>query len=75
MSEEKKASMARYLIPLIIFVILVGFFAVGLNRDPRLVPSPLVTRHLVCLLPPGAPLPAGGGQERAGAHLRPQLQG
>jgi len=44
MSEKKKASMARYLIPLFIFIILVAFFAIGLNRDPRLVPSPLVNK-------------------------------
>jgi len=34
--------MKRFLIPLFLFVILVGFLAVGLNRDPREVPSPLV---------------------------------
>ncbi|MEJ2346039.1 MAG: DsbE family thiol:disulfide interchange protein [Gammaproteobacteria bacterium] len=34
--------MARYLIPLAIFVTLVVFFAIGLTKDPRLVPSPLI---------------------------------
>jgi len=34
--------MKRVLIPLAIFVVLVGFLAVGLKRDPREVPSPLV---------------------------------
>lgn len=34
--------MKRFLIPLILFLVLVGFLAVGLNRDPREVPSPLV---------------------------------
>jgi cytochrome c biogenesis protein CcmG/thiol:disulfide interchange protein DsbE len=33
---------AKFLIPLAVFVVLVGFLAVGLNRDPREVPSPLV---------------------------------
>lgn len=33
---------AKFLIPLAIFVVLLGFLAVGLNRDPREVPSPLV---------------------------------
>ncbi|HEX8987991.1 MAG TPA: DsbE family thiol:disulfide interchange protein [Rhodocyclaceae bacterium] len=33
---------AKFLIPLALFVVLVGFLAVGLNRDPREVPSPLV---------------------------------
>jgi cytochrome c biogenesis protein CcmG/thiol:disulfide interchange protein DsbE len=32
----------RFLLPLGLFVVLLGFLAVGLNRDPREVPSPLV---------------------------------
>jgi cytochrome c biogenesis protein CcmG, thiol:disulfide interchange protein DsbE len=32
----------RFLIPLAIFIVLVGFLAVGLNLDPHEVPSPLV---------------------------------
>ena len=32
----------RYLVPLAIFLILVAFLGVGLTRDPREVPSPLV---------------------------------
>ncbi len=35
---------ARFLIPLAMFVVLVVFLAVGLNRDPREVPSPLVNK-------------------------------
>ena len=34
--------MMRFLFPLVLFLVLVGFLAVGLNRDPREVPSPLV---------------------------------
>ena len=34
--------MKRFLWPLAIFILLVGFLAVGLNLDPREVPSPLV---------------------------------
>jgi cytochrome c biogenesis protein CcmG/thiol:disulfide interchange protein DsbE len=34
----------RYLIPLIVFVVLVGFLAVGLNLKPREVPSPLIDK-------------------------------
>jgi len=34
--------MKRFLIPLAVFVLLVGFLAVGLRLDPREVPSPLV---------------------------------
>lgn len=36
--------MKRFLIPLALFFVLVGFLAVGLNRDPREVPSPLVNK-------------------------------
>jgi cytochrome c biogenesis protein CcmG/thiol:disulfide interchange protein DsbE len=32
----------RYLVPLALFVVLAGFLAVGLNLNPREVPSPLV---------------------------------
>jgi len=34
----------RYGIPLAIFVALAGFFAIGLTRDPREVPSPLIDK-------------------------------
>lgn len=33
---------AKFLIPLILFIVLVVFLAVGLNRDPHEVPSPLI---------------------------------
>jgi cytochrome c biogenesis protein CcmG, thiol:disulfide interchange protein DsbE len=36
--------MKRFLIPLAIFVVLAGFLAAGLTRDPHLVPSPLVDK-------------------------------
>ena len=36
--------MKRYLMPLVCFVILVGFLAVGLRLKPREVPSPLVNK-------------------------------
>ena len=35
---------AKFIIPLILFLVLVGFLAVGLNRDPREVPSPLINK-------------------------------
>ena len=38
----------RFALPVGLFVIIVAFLAVGLNRDPRYVPSPLI----------GTPLPA-----------------
>lgn len=34
----------RYLLPLTVFVVLVGFLYVGLHRDPRLIPSPLINK-------------------------------
>lgn len=36
--------MKRFLLPLVIFVVVVGFLAVGLTLNPREVPSPLVGR-------------------------------
>jgi cytochrome c biogenesis protein CcmG/thiol:disulfide interchange protein DsbE len=35
---------AKFLIPLAMFVVLVAFLMVGLNRDPRDVPSPLINK-------------------------------
>jgi cytochrome c biogenesis protein CcmG/thiol:disulfide interchange protein DsbE len=34
--------MRRFLLPLIVFAALVGFLYIGLHRDPREVPSPLI---------------------------------
>ena len=36
--------MTRYLVPLGVFIVIVGFLAVGLKLDPRLVPSPLIDK-------------------------------
>jgi cytochrome c biogenesis protein CcmG/thiol:disulfide interchange protein DsbE len=36
--------MMRYILPLGIFIALVGFLAVGLQRDPREIPSPLIDK-------------------------------
>lgn len=35
---------AKFLIPLILFLILVVFLAIGLSRDPRELPSPLINK-------------------------------
>ena len=35
---------AKFLIPLALFLVLLGFLIVGLQRDPREVPSPLVNK-------------------------------
>ncbi len=37
-------SVVKYLLPLAIFLVLVGFLAVGLHLDPRNVPSPLIDK-------------------------------
>ncbi len=34
--------MWRFLIPAAVFAVLIGFFVVGLSRDPSMVPSPLI---------------------------------
>jgi cytochrome c biogenesis protein CcmG/thiol:disulfide interchange protein DsbE len=34
----------KYVIPLVIFGVLVAFFAIGLTRDPREVPSPFIDK-------------------------------
>jgi cytochrome c biogenesis protein CcmG, thiol:disulfide interchange protein DsbE len=34
----------KFLIPLVLFVVLVIFLAIGLNRDPHEVPSPLINK-------------------------------
>jgi cytochrome c biogenesis protein CcmG, thiol:disulfide interchange protein DsbE len=36
--------MTKYLLPLALFLVLVVFLAIGLSRDPREVPSPLVNK-------------------------------
>ncbi|MDH5570836.1 MAG: DsbE family thiol:disulfide interchange protein [Gammaproteobacteria bacterium] len=36
--------MSRFLIPLAIFIILAIFLGIGLTRDPKLVPSPLIDK-------------------------------
>ena len=36
--------MSRFVIPLILFLVLVGFLAVGLRHDPHEIPSPLIDK-------------------------------
>lgn len=38
--------MVRYLIPAGVFAVVVVFLAIGLNLDPRQVPSPLVGKPM-----------------------------
>ena len=51
--------MKRYLVPLAVFLVLLGFLAVGLQRDPRAVPSPLIGKPA-----PSFALPVLGAPER-----------
>ncbi len=37
---------ARYVIPLVVFVVIAAFMAVGLTRDPSRVPSPLIGKSV-----------------------------
>ncbi len=36
--------MSRFIIPLAIFLVLIVFLAIGLNRDPHEIPSPLINK-------------------------------
>ena len=38
--------MTRYLIPVVVFVLLIVLFRVGLDRDPSFVPSPLIGKSV-----------------------------
>jgi cytochrome c biogenesis protein CcmG/thiol:disulfide interchange protein DsbE len=51
--------MKRYLLPLVIFLVLVGFFAIGLGLNPREVPSPLIGKPA-----PAFTLPLLGAPDR-----------
>ena len=49
--------MLRYLIPLGLFLVLVVFLAIGLGRDPREVPSPLINKAAPAFTLPQLKLP------------------
>lgn len=42
--ENKQPTLLRRFLPLIVFAVLVGFLAIGLTLNPRLVPSPLIDK-------------------------------
>ena len=62
--------MKRYLLPLLVFVVLAGFLAIGLKLDPREVPSPLIGKPA-----PAFDLPqlAAPDQRLAAKDLRGQV--
>ncbi len=51
---------ARFIIPLAVFVALVAIFAVGLKRDPREVPSPLIDKPIPTYTLPNLQVPETG---------------
>lgn len=59
--------MKRFLLPLAVFVVLLGFLAVGLQRDPKVVPSPLVDKPAPAFSLPRLDDPA---KELAAADLK-----
>jgi len=52
--------MKKTLIPLVVFVVLVIFLAIGLTRDPREIPSPLIDKPAPAFT---APVLNGGGMQ------------
>ena len=50
--------MKRYLLPLLIFVVLAGFLAVGLKLNPRELPSPLIDKPAPAFSLPRLDVPA-----------------
>jgi cytochrome c biogenesis protein CcmG/thiol:disulfide interchange protein DsbE len=62
--------MKRYLLPLIVFVVMAGFLAIGLKLDPHEVPSPLIGKPA-----PAFDLPqlAAPDQRLAAKDLRGQV--
>ena len=61
--------MKRFLIPLGLFLVMVVFLAIGLNRDPHEVPSPLVDKPA----PAFDLLQLANGKRIAPADLRGQV--
>ena len=50
-----------FILPVIGFMALVGFFAIGLTKDPKELPSALIDRPLPAFALPGIEAVAGGG--------------
>lgn len=62
--------MPRFVIPLVVFVALIAVLAVGLTRDPRQVPSPLVDKAAPAFV---LPTVADPGQEIGIEDLKGQV--
>ena len=64
--------MKRFLIPLALFLVLAGFLAVGLQKDPSTLPSPLIGKAAPDFALPR--LAAAGGEDRfTPAQMRGQV--
>src|SRR3546814_15494543 len=59
--------MKRTLLPLLLFIVLLGFLAMGLTRDPRAVPSPLIGKPA-----PAFSLPTIGAPDKLIAAQSPR---
>jgi cytochrome c biogenesis protein CcmG/thiol:disulfide interchange protein DsbE len=58
----------RYAIPLLVLGVLLAFFAVGLNRDPRVLPSPLIGKPVPAYSLPVLALPKSDSPPLRLAH-------
>ncbi len=59
-----------FVVPVIAFMVLIGFFGVGLTKDPKALPSQLIDRPLPRFALPGIEAVAGGGPGFASAVLK-----
>ena len=59
-----------FIFPVIAFMALVGFFAIGLTKDPKALPSQLIDRPLPEFALPGIEAVPGGGPGFASAAIR-----
>jgi cytochrome c biogenesis protein CcmG, thiol:disulfide interchange protein DsbE len=58
-----------FILPVIGFIALIGFFAIGLTKDPKELPSQLIDRPLPAFSLPGIEAVAGGGPGLASTAL------
>jgi cytochrome c biogenesis protein CcmG, thiol:disulfide interchange protein DsbE len=59
-----------FLVPVIAFIALVGFFGIGLTKDPKELPSQLIDRPLPAFDLPGIAAAPGGGPGLASVALK-----
>ena len=59
-----------FILPVIAFMALIGFFAIGLTKDPKALPSQLIDRPLPEFALPGIEAVPGGGPGFASAAIR-----